>query len=240
MMHYEELRVPFPGAEARHIALEYLRRQEKHIRSTALTNYTPLDWWECDLFEVTKARYFREYEVKLSRSDFFADAKKEQTKGGSYDLETRQWKIPPPENKHDLLKKADKRGPSQFWFITPLKLITLEELPPWAGLIEFCTHADYPQGMIRFDEIVAAPRLHKHKVDEKLIHSALYNCYYRYHELLGPKLHEYENRRTERTRLAAEELPADQRGVGDAGPGSGDGDRPNPASTPSNIGSGPA
>jgi outer membrane autotransporter protein len=41
-----------------------------------MPNYTPKNWFECDVMAVTKAGYLEEYEIKLSASDFKADSKK--------------------------------------------------------------------------------------------------------------------------------------------------------------------
>lgn len=50
---------------------------ERYRRSTVCPRYTPTRWWECDVFELTEAGFFREYEVKISRGDFAADRLKE-------------------------------------------------------------------------------------------------------------------------------------------------------------------
>lgn len=208
------------------------RHGNRHRRSTVMTNYTPLDWWECDVMEITKAQYFYEYEVKLSRADFFADKKKSCVTGcGKYDPEKKQWVLPPAVMKHDLLHKADPAGPSRFWFVTPMNLIRLDELPPWAGLIEMHTRPTWSAGAIAFEEMVCAPRLHKKKVDQKFLNSLLCNCYHRMHDLIVPRLHEQENQYAERCRLADQELPAGGRPMGDAGPGEGNGDRSFPSAT---------
>jgi len=48
----------------------------RYRQSTVMPNYTPRGWWECDVFELTKAEMFVEYEIKLSRADFRADRNK--------------------------------------------------------------------------------------------------------------------------------------------------------------------
>ncbi len=35
---------------------------ERYRRSTVCPRYTPTRWWECDVFELTEAGFFREYE----------------------------------------------------------------------------------------------------------------------------------------------------------------------------------
>lgn len=153
-------------------------------------NFTPANWWECDVFEITKAGYFREYEVKLSRADFFADAKKEQRKPGAGrwveggDGQRARY-VTEMENKHALLGAADPRGPVQFWFVTPPGLLTLADLPAWAGLIEVTDRgAGFTFGRFAEHEVKAAPRLHRTKIDDAIRRHALTACYYRMHDLL--------------------------------------------------------
>ena len=80
--------------------------------------------WEADHFSVTKTGYSYEVEVKISRSDYFADFKKP---------------------KHTLIKSIfekkhpGKAGysncPNRFYFACPAGLIKSDELPKYAGLI---------------------------------------------------------------------------------------------------------
>lgn len=86
-------------------------------RSTVFPNFTPAKWWECDVFELTKAGFFREYEIKLTRSDFRIDAKKIR----------KRWTRNGNARAHD--------GPCKFYFVAPAGVIPLNELPEWAGLI---------------------------------------------------------------------------------------------------------
>jgi hypothetical protein len=155
-----------------------LRRlmQERWARNFCVPNYTPPGWWECDLFEVTEKRAFREYEVKLSVADFRADAKKER-EVGPYVF--RQPRV--TERKHDRLAAADPRGPSQFYYVTPRGLLDGEPLPPWAGWIEVWEYdpENYP-GVLTEKVRVKAPRIHR----EPIVDSPNYHmgtCYYRMH-----------------------------------------------------------
>ena len=102
---------------------------ERYSRSFVLPNYTPTDWWECDVFEITDAGYFIEYEIKLTKGDYQADALKDKvhpwwSKVGGV-----------ARNKHADLAAADVRGPSRFYFVCPDSLLTVDQIPPWAGLI---------------------------------------------------------------------------------------------------------
>ena len=57
-------------------------------------NYTPATWWENDLFQVTKAGYWVEFEIKRSISDYRADFKKSSS-----------WVD--GQKKHDLLEAGE-------------------------------------------------------------------------------------------------------------------------------------
>jgi hypothetical protein len=145
-----------------------------------LPNYTPDQWWECDVFEITKAGYFREYEVKVSRSDFFADAKKEVERwpNGWAPGATKV-----VERKHDLLAAGSARGPSLFFYVTPAGLLQPHELPVWAGLIEVSQREGHSILIER--EVTPAPRLHREKIADDIRRHALGVCYYRMHEVLN-------------------------------------------------------
>lgn len=139
--------------------------RERYARNTTLPNYTPRNWFECDVFEVTAAGYFVEYEVKISKSDFRADA--EKAKGfDAFNL----------ERKHDLLSVSDMRGPSRFYFVTPENLIAEQELPPWAGLII----AHQGSRNVYLHTRRPAPQLHRIKLEDERFQSAMTTCYWRF------------------------------------------------------------
>ena len=74
---------------------------------------------ECDVFKVNQSDYVFEYEIKISRSDFFADFKK----GGE-------------DNKHKKLLCGDGLYcPNRFFFVVPKGLVDASEVPDYAGLI---------------------------------------------------------------------------------------------------------
>ena len=163
--------------------------RDRYRQSLCIPNYTPENWWECDVFEVSKSGYFREFEVKVSRSDFFADAKKETVRypGGWYSGFKGV-----TENKHELLAAGDVRGPSIFYYVTPEGLLKPDEIPPWAGLIEvrdgnsvLYTQGEFTSVPRIFErEIKKAPRLHREKVAQAVIDHVRGVCYYRMHNLL--------------------------------------------------------
>jgi len=150
----------------------------RYRRTFCLPNYTPHNWWECDVFEMTKAGYFREFEVKISRADFFADAGKEWEFGSwSTGYKTAR--------KHDLLAAGDPRGPAAFYYVTPPGLIASTELPLWAGLIEIHALNDRHGPRFLEKEIQAAPRLHNQKAADGVRKHAMSVCYWRMHGLVN-------------------------------------------------------
>lgn len=160
--------------------------RDRWRRTTLMPHYTPKDWWECDIFELTPSGYFREYEAKTTRSDFFADARKSR----------KIKRINKMENKHELLAGRDPRGPVQFWFVTPVGLVQPEEVPEWAGLIEVkdTGRSDYSIYWPRHvpHEVVVAPRLHNKKAYPRVKDQVLKNCYYRMHNMLVANIKQNE------------------------------------------------
>lgn len=159
--------------------------RKRWLSSFVVPNYTPRHWWECDVFEVTKAGYFTEYEVKLTRADFKADATKARLDYGAPRKEvmpdgTFRLLPMPTIEKHQLLSAGDVRGPSRFFFVAPSGLLDGLTIPPWAGLIEI-----YPSGEHLFERRkIAAPKLHRKEADPAILKHAESVCYYRMHKLL--------------------------------------------------------
>lgn len=150
---------------------------DRYRRNFLLPNFTPRQWWECDVFELTPKGFFREYEIKLTRSDFRADAAKTKERfiGGNYPF-TRI-----VECKHDMLAKADPRGPNQFWYVIPADLGV--EVPAWAGVI----YASSGRGGVPWNISLVigrpAPMLHRQKIDPKVREYAEGICYWRFHSM---------------------------------------------------------
>jgi hypothetical protein len=116
----------------------------------AAPNYTPHKWHECDMFGVTKAAMGVEFEIKISRSDFKADASK--------------------ADKHRRLAMADPFGPSRFFYVVPEGMVAVEEVPDYAGLIYAREREAYHGGPIRLylRTVKPAPKLHRHYVPAKV------------------------------------------------------------------------
>lgn len=74
---------------------------------------------KADLLSVTKARLVHEFEIKCSLGDFRREFEKKDTK-------------------HDRLDRADNRLmslPNYFWFVSPVGLLDMDDIPSYAGLM---------------------------------------------------------------------------------------------------------
>ena len=135
-----------------------------------IPNYTPKGWWECDFIHITKSGYMVEHEIKVSRADFFADAKKQKQLGFANKV----------VGKHQLLELGSEDGPRQFWFVILEGLIDVSEVPNFAGLkiVKLVENGGNP--CVDVKVIKKAPFLHKSKADKSLKEHVLSVCYYRY------------------------------------------------------------
>lgn len=172
-----------------HLALQFMARDNRWLRSTIMPNFTPVGWWENDVFEITGAGYWIEYEIKVSRGDFFADAKKYNTEypeGFQWDPVKKEYPKGVQRTKHERLADGDIKGPNRFYFLVPKGLVKPEEIPAWAGLI-YAYKNEADDRYIRFDQVVKAPLIHKSKLDENHKHRSgvLKCCYGRLHGSIG-------------------------------------------------------
>jgi hypothetical protein len=141
--------------------------------------------WESDFFAISKSKYSIEVEVKISRSDFFNDFKKNKhnimskrknkwyirndgtnENGGGYIMTPegpdRYKRINLPYSTISF-HETNKILPNKFFFAVPEGLISVEEVPEYAGLI-------YINGY-QAQVMKNAPFLHKNKIcfTEKLL-----------------------------------------------------------------------
>lgn len=106
-----------------------------------LPNYF-LGLYECDLYKVNyRNGYQTEYEIKVSRADYFKDFKK-----AAHVL----------SRKHDLVQQGKRTN--RFFFVVPDGMIKTDEVPAHAGLIYA---SPGPYGQIRFETVKHAKLLHK-------------------------------------------------------------------------------
>lgn len=161
-------------------------RYQKHF---TMPHYTPLNWFECDVFEITDAGYFREYEVKLTRADFFADSKKEKRRTVRDKTAEYGWRDE-IRNKHQCLADGYPFGPVQFWYVTPEGLLKPEEVPAWAGLIEVHDRGESWKSRRFYEWPVKEPkRLHGAKLEDGIKTHAEGVCYWRFHKILLKERH---------------------------------------------------
>lgn len=139
----------------------------KFVRTNKKSNFVfpniYLGNFECDILEITKSMYAYEYEVKISVSDFKADAKKK----GKFDMPRTNY----------------------FYYIVPKDLISVDMLPDYAGLI-YCEtitcgyntkeRGEYSVDKIYFDIVKSAPKLKKEKFEETRFKYLLEKVYYRF------------------------------------------------------------
>jgi len=145
----------------------------KHSSSTILPRYNPQGWWEADVFELTSANYFVEYEIKISMADFKKDIDKHKR---AWNDEKKKMDY---TYKHELLADSAVFGPCRFWYVMPEKLaatiVGKNLLPKYAGLISVKDDKRYSP-----DQIKKAPQLHRKKI-EKDIKEHIFKCgYFRY------------------------------------------------------------
>lgn len=137
--------------------------------AVVMPNFAPAGWYECDVFRVTKAGYFYEYEIKLSVSDFRRDREKH----------TYDWRAGTCTSKHMALRYGAERGPSRFYFVMPDDIAdkVRSEIPEWAGLFECRGGSGWPRCTKQ------APVLHKRKVSPAIIRQAQSSALGRFWEL---------------------------------------------------------
>ena len=106
---------------------------------------------ECDVISISKSDFIYEYEVKISKSDFKADFKKPKH---TLIKESKFIK----ESKSETLYLV----PNYFYFVVPENLISIDDIPEYAGLI-------YITEQQTFNIIKKAPIIHKTKASKEFI-----------------------------------------------------------------------
>lgn len=143
-----------------------------HVMKNRSQNYVfpnvYLGSWEADILEITTSKYSYEYEIKTSKADFKADAKK---CGGL------RKKI----MKSEVLEQGKRVN--HFYYLVPEGLLTVEEIPSYAGLI-YAIPSEY-QGKIhiKFEVKKISPRLSKTKTTDFGLQKLLLSTYFRFHKL---------------------------------------------------------
>lgn len=159
----------------------------RHKRGTVMPRYTPLNWWECDVCEITETGYFREFEIKMTLKDFRIDAQKTKA---IYVPDCRIGQKPESESKHDLLARGSPRGPVEFWYVSPKGVIDPALIPSWAGFIGVEMGAYRPVEVI----LKRAPRLHKEKAAPSVKAHMENVSYWRFHHVLQNQYHRWKTK----------------------------------------------
>lgn len=116
--------------------------------------------WEMDVLAITEAGIVNEFEVKVSRADFFADFKKETKHQFFQGMATGD------------LSYLKATIPNKFYYAVPKNLVSVNEVPDYAGLIYFTKYKlkDFPgKEFIEFEYAKKAPYIHKNKAPNEMI-----------------------------------------------------------------------
>lgn len=145
-------------------------------KDLVLTNHFHSDW-EADILVVNSAGFSHEFEIKLSRSDFKNDFKK------NYQNTTTKERF----LKHDKISCGDYIC-NQFSFLLPMGMIQPDEIPPHCGIVEFDHNPDNWQTIFH---VVRKPSVVHHENFWKLVDKDLMlkilarNFYYKKLEAKG-------------------------------------------------------
>jgi len=135
-------------------------------------NFTAFYTGEMDVCSVMKSGMVNEYEIKISRSDFKADLKKESKHPIFQKLlnGTNNETFPTYSGKSTITYHYT--APNYFYYVVPTDLVKVEEVPLYAGLIYV-----NPKFLYDFKTIKKAVKLHpeplstekKYKIAESLM-----------------------------------------------------------------------
>jgi hypothetical protein len=132
--------------------------------------------WESDFFVQKENGYAYEFEVKISRSDFFHDKQKID----------KHLALQEPSHLtlfRDVINNASRNSkPNKFFYVVPENLVKESEVPVYAGLMYFT----------RMDIVTVkeAPFIHKEKMQ---FENVLCNKFYHYWINSKIKIRELEN-----------------------------------------------
>jgi hypothetical protein len=111
----------------------------------------PMGGGEADILRYLQTRRIEEYEIKLSRADFRRDFKSKHYKHLNLKGELGQ-----------------KESPNRFFYVYPKGMLKLEEIPEYAGAVEFEEMAGrLHEKFLNFNVVKKAPLLHSRKCDLK-------------------------------------------------------------------------
>jgi hypothetical protein len=129
--------------------------QKSH--SPITTHFTGMGLQECDVISISKSNYIYEYEIKISKADYKKDFIKEKH---NHIINEKYTKT----RKGELVYLL----PNYFNFVTPKDLISIDEVPDYAGLIYMNEDGSF--------EIIKKPKLlHKTTANELFIRKLAHN-----------------------------------------------------------------
>lgn len=135
-------------------------------------NCYPINWFESDFISITGSDFIHEFEVKRTAADFRNDFTKEVKHswlGGKRDIvkldeRHKRGLLNVEKNDDDTVKiqyeydLSKFEGPNYFWYVCPVGVIKIEDIPSYAGLIEV------NDKNLVMNIVKEAPRLHKNKI----------------------------------------------------------------------------
>lgn len=171
--------------------------------------------WESDYFSITQdEKYMYEVEVKLSRSDFFADFKK-NNKHRLLLAAFKKEKITKIFNTFKCLDEnkkiieacpleyisASEYTPNKFYYCCPEGMIKVEEVPSYAGLLYI--RKDYNEVY----QVKPAPFIHKTNNVDKKLRTLIDKFYFQFEKMRSEHtLAKNRNKDYERMKLHYSEL----------------------------------
>jgi hypothetical protein len=170
---------PIREHDVQAVLYQNLRWDKKH--KWIAPNVDVFSTGECDMFSVTVAGLAVEHEIKLSRSDFFADKKKEH-KHPQLELVAQgiMSVAEPPYSWRPGPRIRTITAPNYYYYVVPRDLVKPEEVPAYAGLIYFDSDKFWDRSLA-FERVKTAKLLHKNKIDTALLlkvgDKLMYRCW---------------------------------------------------------------
>ena len=143
------------------LAMYLYEKQHSPITS----HFTGYGLSESDVISISKSDYIYEYEVKISKSDFKADFKKEKHKLMLEGVGVKERLI---KENNNMVRDIWYLTPNYFYFVVPENLLPIEDIPQYAGLI-------YMNEKQEFETIKKAPLIHKEKATHNFIRQLSHN-----------------------------------------------------------------
>lgn len=153
------------NAESKNIEASLSMYLYEKNHSPITTHFTGYGIGECDVLSISKSNYIYEYEIKISKSDFKADFKKDKHR---LMIEGKGSKERLIKENNQMIKDTWYLTPNYFYFVLPIDLIKVEDIPEYAGLI-------YINEDSQFITIKKAPLIHKVKATNNFIRQISHN-----------------------------------------------------------------